>query len=85
MRDWEKRVSSVGSKDDLAEFVCMLRDNLAKNREEWENTTLENFLEAMEAWIRVMDQSRKNAGKDPIESPSWQTVAEILLAAGAYE
>jgi hypothetical protein len=62
-----------------------LRDNLAKNREEWENTTLDNFLEAMEAWIRVMDQSRKNAGKDPIEWPSWQTVAEILLAAGAYE
>jgi hypothetical protein len=83
--NWEKRVSSVRSKDDLAEFVCILRDSLAKNREDWENITLESFLEAMEAWIRVMDQSRKNAGKDPIQSPSWQTVAEILLAAGAYE
>jgi hypothetical protein len=83
--DWEKHVSSIGSKDNLAEFVYLLREDLLKNREAWENTTVENYLEAMEAWIRVMDQARGSAGKGPIGFPSWQTVAEILLAASAYE
>jgi hypothetical protein len=83
--NWEQRVSSVVSKQDLADFVSVLLEHLTAHREEWENTSLEDFLEAMAAWIRVMDQSNRNLGKEPVDSPSWAAMAQILLAASAYE
>ena len=83
--DFEDRISSIKSKDELADFVSALREDLTTNGDRWENPTLERFLEAMEAWLRVMDQARKNTGKLPITSPAWQTFSEILAAASMYE
>jgi hypothetical protein len=83
--NWEHRIASVKSKEDLADFVSFLREDLHTHPEEWENASLDCFLEAMAAWIPAMDQVYKNKGKAPIDNPTWSTLAEILVAASQYE
>jgi hypothetical protein len=80
-----QEVGQVKSKEDLAAFVAALRLDLAANPEEWENPTLEGFLEAMEAWIRDMDAYFKNMGQPDVDVPSWRTLADILYASKIYE
>lgn len=74
---------AVESRDDLAEFVgVMVADLRANGASEWENGTLERFLDGLEAFAsaRVVD----HPGADQ-ERASWQLFAEILAAATGYE
>lgn len=80
-----ERVELVQSKEDLAEFIVRLRDDLIINAESWENNNLGQFLEAMAAWVSAMDLWAKNKGVPQVESPSWKMVAHILYAAKIYE
>jgi hypothetical protein len=75
--------SAVRTRDDLAEFVGqMLRDYQAAGSTEWENGTLERFLDALEAFAgaRAVDQPEEQQ-----ERPSWRLFAQILAAATDYE
>ena len=83
--DLHQRIGSITSKEDLADFVAALREDLANKRDEWENPTLERFLDAMQEWIRAMDDWCSNTGQPPIQRPSWRTLADILYAAKIYE
>jgi len=80
-----QQTANVKSKEDLARFVAALRKDLQTNSDEWENPTLEQFLEAMEAWIDSMDGFYKNLGRQCPDTPTWQTFADILLASKIYE
>jgi len=79
------QIKDVNSKERLAEFVAALLQDLENNREGWENDTLDRFLEAMESWIRSMDNYYKNTDQPIPDTPTWRTFAEILLAARVYE
>ena len=76
---------SIVTKDDLASFVEMLRQDFLTNVEEWENPDLEGFLEAMGAWIISMDNAYRNMGKTVPVQPDWKVFADILYAAKIYE
>ena len=72
-------ISDVGSKEKLLEFLFHLQKDFKENQDEWENITLEDYLESMEAWV--------NDCEDP-EMPkniSWGFIAQVLLAAAHYE
>ena len=77
--------SSVSSKDDLAELIEAMKKDFDKNSHEWENPTVDRFLEAMASWVRSMDNYYRNTGKAPVVSPTWSTFADILAAAKIYE
>ena len=75
--------STVRTRADLAEFVGgMLRDYQAAGSTEWENGTLERFLDALEAFAgaRLTDQPDEEQ-----ERASWRLFAEILASATGYE
>jgi hypothetical protein len=80
-----QQIAGVKSKEDLAAFVVALRKDLETHKKEWENPTLEMFLEAMENWIGSMNGYYSNKGESPPESPTWQTFADILYASKIYE
>jgi hypothetical protein len=80
-----ERARGITSKEDLADFVATMLQDLEQNRAEWENPTLERFLVAMESWIRSMDNFYRNTGQDIPVTPSWRTLADILYAAKMYE
>lgn len=85
MMELRARVELINSKEELAEFVVALREDLLAMPDEWENPTLEAFLEAMSAWILAMDNVYRNSGGEMPKSPSWKTFANILYASKIYE
>lgn len=48
-------MEDVKSRKDLIKFINQLRMDLQINKGKWENVTLEDYLEAMEAWVNGMD------------------------------
>jgi hypothetical protein len=79
------KIDSINTKEDLADFVESLRNELSSCPGDWENQTLDRYLEAMEAWIRSMEYAYKNMGKEIPEQPSWKMIADILYSAKIYE
>lgn len=71
----------ITSRDDFAVFAAqVLADYRGGGCREWENATLERFLDALAA---VAD-ARIHDLKDQ-EEPSWRLFAELLAAATVYE
>lgn len=79
------KIDQVQTKESLADFIGSLKAELLSSPQEWENKTLEEFLESMEAWVRVIDSYAKNMGDVEVLTPSWKTFAKILCAAKIYE
>jgi hypothetical protein len=68
-----------GSLDGVLSTLDELRGELVTGRrDDWENPTLEQFLEAMRAWLETMGP--RIDGK-----PSWKFVEAMLRAAKIYE
>ncbi|ACK69911.1 conserved hypothetical protein [Gloeothece citriformis PCC 7424] len=89
----DELLNRVNSRDTFLEFVAALRaDLVASNAQEtvapsspyvpnacdWENPSLERYLQALHTWIEDM-------GDRISEPPSWRTFADILYAAKIYE
>ena len=79
------QINTIKTKEDLARFVEELKADLLSNADDWENLELDQFLEAMSAWISSMDVAYKNMGKTVPVQPDWCVFADILLAAKIYE
>ena len=73
------QIEDVHDKRTFIAFIGKLRAELADpvRFDEWENATLESFLEAMEAWAT-------DASKPPGNNP-WQHAAILLAAGKSYE
>lgn len=64
--------------DDVLQTLRVLRDDFARNPDEWENPTLDRYLEAMQAWLGAV-QDRVGT------QPSWRLFILMLQAAKHYE
>lgn len=81
----DKIVENVRTREEFADFICALKEDLELNPSEWENPTLERFLDAMEAWVRALNFYAANSGDEKALVASWQTFAKILIASKVYE
>jgi len=71
-------VAAIRSKGDLVEFVRSLRFDLLNAPQEWENDTLESYLEAISAWLADVD----DVG---VDVSGLRLVARILAVGVIYE
>jgi hypothetical protein len=78
-------IQNIQSRRDLVVFLHELLKNLREKPEDWENSTLESYLEAMGAWLEDCDGYYANQELPIPQQPSWQTLGEILLASKHYE
>ncbi|MEN3931777.1 hypothetical protein WJT86_12000 [Microvirga sp. W0021] len=78
-------LNEISTKEQLAEHISSLRLSLEHEPNSWENISLEQYLEAMEAWILDIDGYAKNLSDEAVLSPSGATFAKILSAAKVYE
>jgi hypothetical protein len=78
-------LNEIRSKDDLLVLLTALRQDLVANKEDWENPTLDSYLEAMQGWIQDMDGYYSNINQTIPEQPTWKVFADILYAAKMYE
>ncbi|WP_159882785.1 DUF7660 family protein [Paenibacillus puerhi] len=72
-----EKCNEVKTKDDLAEFIQSLRIDLRTNNDEWQNLTLDQYLESIEAWV-------KDTSSLP-EVPNWNILAQIMYVGKSYE
>jgi hypothetical protein len=81
-----ERVCTIETRDDLATFVGELRQDLLRHPDEWQNLTLDHYLESLSAWLAEMAEDDARPGGDQMpETPSWRALGEMLLAAKYYE
>lgn len=71
-----EQAQAVENFEDLVEFISCLSQDAA--REDWENTTSADYLEAMAAWMQDTAEQYSN-------NLSWSWIASALLAAKHYE
>ena len=74
--------STVTDRDSFADFLeVVLGDfRLGRGESEWENSTLDGFLEALAAFA----EGRVNSQADQDEA-NWRLFAEMIVAATGYE
>jgi len=76
----------ISSKEDFGKFTKMLHADFLKNGNDWENNTLESFLEAMSAYCGDTQAVYKNNNENKnADLPSWETFADILRSSIIYE
>jgi hypothetical protein len=85
MGEFTKLAHHVKSKDDFIEFVGFLIRNLKANPADWENKTLDSYLEGIQSWTEDMDGYYINNNLPIPENINWKVFADILIAATIYE
>ena len=81
----KQRTDAVSSRQTLSNFIGDLRADYLANGGNWENDTLDSFLEALSAWVGDMDGFYQNQGLPVPDPPTWKSIAEMLTAASVYE
>ena len=77
--------NEVESRQDLADYILTLRDDFARRGQEWENATLDRYLEALAAWISASPNWYRNFGQELPRDGDWKFMARALSAAVVYE
>ncbi len=52
-------------------------------RENWENDSLDRFLEALSAWVNDSEGYYLNLGEPVPTQPSWQMIEDMFMAASS--
>jgi len=78
-------LANVADHDDLARVIERMLADLRKHPGEWENNTLERYLDALAAQLQALPALYSNLGEPLPDQPTWRVVAEILLGATGYE
>mgnify|MGYP005851123009 CR=1 FL=1 len=84
--DIDTKAENIKSKEEFEVFLNDLKRDFESNKEDWENNTLSEFLEALAAYGKDIDGYYQNMNI-PFnrENPTWKVFAEILLGAKVYE
>lgn len=77
--------NGVDSREALAAHILNLRADLLERGDEWENPTLESYLEALAAWINDSGGWYKNFNQEMPPNGDWTHFARALSAAVVYE
>jgi phage gp37-like protein len=70
---------------DVRETSHQMLTDLLAHPDEWENTTLDRFLEALAASWEGIPGLYQNRGEQFPEAPTWKMIAEALVMASGYE
>ena len=84
--DLIEQADQVGSEADLVSFLCDLRDDYLDNPDQWQNASLEAFLDALVTCAAAISLHRRFIDENISNTlgSSWKMFAQILLAAKYY-
>ncbi|MBW3084000.1 hypothetical protein KEM60_00183 [Austwickia sp. TVS 96-490-7B] len=77
--------TDVRTRDDLVRYLDGLARAVSLNQREVEMVRIEDFLEALAAWIADMDGYFANQGVEPPSEGTWQVMAMAVAAGLVYE
>lgn len=74
------------NKSEFIQFIENLRTDFVENKEQWENKTIEDYLEAISRYTEDIDGYYKNTNHDiDLEKIDWKVFADILKGSSIYE
>lgn len=79
------RLDAIKTRKEFVAFVHELLHHLQATPSEWENLSLESYLEALAAWVEDCEGFYANRGEKVPQDPNWKFLGEALLAARVYE
>ncbi|MEY4783262.1 MAG: hypothetical protein RIR41_1197 [Pseudomonadota bacterium] len=85
MSDAADSAPNIRTRQNLARFIRELANDFRSNPDDWENDTLDSFLEALAAWTDEMDGYYRNMNEDAPVTPQRKTIADMLMSASVYE
>lgn len=80
-----KEIAKVHSKEDFIKFINHLIKDFKENQSEWENKTVESYLEGISSWIEDMEGYYENNKIEKPKDINWNFFANVLYAAKIYE
>jgi phosphoenolpyruvate carboxylase len=81
----DEDLERAASAEDVARIVEKMVADLEAHPTEWENHTLDSFLDALARCLDAQRQLYANTGRIYPASASWTLFAESLVAATGYE
>jgi len=78
-------LDKIKTKKDFIIFVNLLKEDYTNNKEEWENPSIDMFLDAMAVWTEHIERYYKNSEEEIPKDIPWKIFADILLASKIYE
>jgi len=78
-------LDQVATHTDVAAIVEQMLADLRAHPSEWENATLERFLDALAASLQALPARYANQGEQLPDQPTWKLLAETLVTASGYE
>lgn len=85
MRDIHDVADSVSSRKQFIDFLDLLAKDLRENEADWENSSLDSYLEALSRWIEDMDGYYTNMNLKVPQDINWSAMADMFIAARSYE
>ena len=80
-----KEVENVGSKEELLSFLGLLINDFKNNPDEWENKSVESFIEGMQSWVEDMEGYYENNNIPIPNNIDWGFFANVFYAGKIYE
>jgi hypothetical protein len=78
--------SGVNDRQSFIHFLHEFRNNYLLDREQWENKTLDQFLEALASYAEDIQGYYDNVMPSMnADIPSWRVFADMMMGASMYE
>lgn len=81
----DQDLAAVRTHTDVARIVEQMLNDLRKHPDEWENPSLERFLDALAAGLDAVESQHIDRGEAVPSQPTWKLFAGILVNASGYE
>lgn len=78
-------VKNIRNREDFVSFLGELQKDFQDNKGEWENTTVDSYLNAVSAWVADSDEYYINQNQQQPENMNWKAIAEMLISGKYYE
>jgi len=76
---------NISSKEDFIKYVHLLSDDYKENHGNWENASVDKYLDALAAWAGDMEGYYEFWKKDAPKNVNWSVIWDLLIAARDYE
>jgi hypothetical protein len=73
-------IDQVATAADVQRVLSEMRSDLQNHPDEWENPTLDRYLDALAASVETLEEAHSGG-----QQPTWRLVAELLVKASGYE
>ncbi|MFD1908576.1 hypothetical protein ACFTAO_10430 [Paenibacillus rhizoplanae] len=77
-------LKKVRSREDFTAFLGLLAKDYSANPGEWENGSVELYLEGVQSWVEDMDGYYENLKRPAPQNIDWSFIAGILYAGKKY-